>query len=1083
MKHKHQNIHHIVFFLAGFLLLSACGNPLANPAERTGTLMLSVLSDPALSGKTLDAGIDLVISSYSVTLTNQGSLQTDSFSLTPLTLTSEVRTLLTGIWDVRVDALNAASQIVQTGTSTITISEGIAAHCTVGLARASGSGIVDLSLSWPAVVANASVNITYALRGATARTTASTVLSGTPPSRVDWDQTGLAAGYYVVNFQLLSGTTVVYESADVLRIAANQTTTANLTLTADRELSHLLHPEMVRIPSGTFNNGSAAVTVSTFWMAATEVTQAQWLALMGTNYSYGNLLLDGPARPSGGISWYQAVVFCNKMSLLEGRLPVYSIAGSTDPDLWDGLDDNIVTIPTSSSTAWDAVAMNRTANGYRLPTEAEWEYAARGGQSYVYSGSDTIGNVAWYSTNSYDPLISASYPRVAAGKAANGYGLYDMSGNVQEWCWDWYGTYPATAQTDPVGTASGSSRVLRGGSAGDNAEYCTVAYRNSAYPSTTGSYYGMRLVYGSPLVLTLEPASLSLMAGGAPVTLVASVVPTNAEYTLTWSSSNPAVATVANGVVTPLAGGSATITASDSANNISASCEVTVEADRTSGNIGDLRVVPGGSFNNGASSVTVDTFWMSETEITQGQYLSVMGVNPSWFVPANGADLDLTRPVEQVSWYDALVFCNTLSIREGRDPVYSIQNSTDPDLWDGVDDGVVSVPAAAAALWDAVTLDLSANGYRLPTEAEWQFAARGGSNAVTSLYAGGDTLADLGWYTDNSAATTHPVGAKAANALSIHDLSGNVAEWCSDWSADYPVTAQTNPTGASSGTARVIRGGDWQHGAEICAVAARSNSGPAARNSYTGFRVVRRSGTSAMADQIDFENSDLSLWTGNWSISTTNAHGGTKSLQSNTITHGGSTANSLVVEYSEAGSISFWYKTSSEGGCDFLRFYMDGTQVSGAAWAGTIGWTQATYQVTAGSHTFAWYYTKDGSVNAGSDCVWIDDITFVGANTGDGEGFVQIIPVADDAFTIAIRNADGTAVSSGTLAYGTNLALTAYSTTAVTAWEWYLGSTLVDSDATLDSVGSALQKGWYNLTLRGQRGTAWASAQYRFRVE
>ena len=226
-------------------------------------------------------------------------------------------------------------------------------------------------------------------------------------------------------------------------------------------------------------------------------------------------------------------------------------------------------------------------------------------------------------------------------------------------------------------------------------------------------------------------------------------------------------------------------------------------------------------------TVTLTGFYMSRTEVTQSQYQAVMGSNP-----ASGYGVGSNYPVYHVSWYDALVFCNKLSIVKGLTPAYRINNSTDTAVWG-------SVPTSTNATWDAVEVVSGSTGYRLPTEAQWEYAAKGGNTGETFTYAGSDTVGDVAWYRDNSGYTTHAVGTKAPNGLGLYGMSGNVLEWCWDWYGGYSSEAQTNPLGASSGTYRVLRGGNWYNSATFARSVFRINYYPNGRNNTFGFRLVR----------------------------------------------------------------------------------------------------------------------------------------------------------------------------------------------------------------------------------------------------
>jgi len=230
----------------------------------------------------------------------------------------------------------------------------------------------------------------------------------------------------------------------------------------------------------------------------------------------------------------------------------------------------------------------------------------------------------------------------------------------------------------------------------------------------------------------------------------------------------------------------------------------------------EMLLVKGGSFQMGSEdgyhddkpvhSVTVSDFYLGKYEVTQKEWLKLMDSNPSKW---KNDDL----PVERVSWHDIVEFCNKKSSAEGLTPCYSG--------------------------WLNSKCDFSANGYRLPTEAEWAFAARGGLRSKGYKYSGSNTIGHVAWFKNNSVKSTHPVGSKAANELGFFDMTGNVREWCNDRYGRYSDEQQANPIGAKLSTFFVVRGSSYNDTVQRCRVPSRVGRGPGIASSSIGFRLAK----------------------------------------------------------------------------------------------------------------------------------------------------------------------------------------------------------------------------------------------------
>ena len=207
--------------------------------------------------------------------------------------------------------------------------------------------------------------------------------------------------------------------------------------------------------------------------------------------------------------------------------------------------------------------------------------------------------------------------------------------------------------------------------------------------------------------------------------------------------------------------------------------------------------VKGGTFQMGSNDepwvnpvrqVTLSDYYIGETEVSQELWTAVMGSNPSYYTG------NMQRPVERVSWHDCQTFISKLN-------------------------------------------ELTGKIFRLPTEAQWEYAARGGNKSEGYIYSGSNTIDDVAWYTSNSSSTTHAVKTKSPNELGIYDMSGNVWEWCSDWWGEYTATVQTDQEGPETGSRRVVRGGCWNNSASGCRVTNRGRGIPTSSGNVVGFRL------------------------------------------------------------------------------------------------------------------------------------------------------------------------------------------------------------------------------------------------------
>jgi formylglycine-generating enzyme required for sulfatase activity len=483
--------------------------------------------------------------------------------------------------------------------------------------------------------------------------------------------------------------------------------------TAKEQIKVDIEPiQMVQVKGGTFTMGifdpgdvnirileaspPHKVTLSSYYIGKYQVTQKQWRDIVQWKQGKKKFpLKPNPSEfsnddfPVTNVSWYEIQTWLLYLNEKEG------LTGST--------------------------------NKYRLPTEAEWEFAACGGMNskgYMYSGSNNIDDVGWYDAESWRTS------HAVGTKAPNELGLFDMTGNVREWCNDFYSPYAEYAQINPTGPENGSGHCMRGGihflqtKKVDEKHQVVISTpsnvlkRHSEIGSVHYDFIGFRLARTSTFELMITSQEISPLVEIKPIEMV-------------------------------LVDGGTFIMGGDD-----------------------------GPYSNAnpPHSVTLSNFYIGKYPVTQKQWRDIV----QWKQGSGGVPLKPDPddeffgdnfPVTRISWKDVQKWLSFLNEKEG--------------------------------------LTKSPNKFRLPTEAEWEFAARGGTKSQGYIYSGSNNLDKVAWCGKNSGKKPHDVRTKKPNELGIFDMTGNVDEWCNDWYEPYTGEAQTNPTGPSKGKHRVLRGGSW----------------------------------------------------------------------------------------------------------------------------------------------------------------------------------------------------------------------------------------------------------------------------------
>ena len=474
-----------------------------------------------------------------------------------------------------------------------------------------------------------------------------------------------------------------------------------------KHFTNSLGMKFVWIPPGEFMMGSPKeeiyrqgnethhrVTLKGFYMSVYTVTQEQWQEVMGNN----------PSEFKG-----------------EKNLPVENVS-------WNDCQEFIKKLRDDKKP-------------YRLPTEAEWEYACRADtKTAYYFGDDrsTLGQYAWSSEN------SGKKTHPVGQKKPNQWGLFDMPGNVNQWCEDWHGEYPQKDVVDPQGPNEGQYRVLRGGSCFFPTEWCRSAFRGWSEPGRRHDIFGFRLCF------SIEEDGVPAPKKDPPKQTEAPTPPKDFTNTLGMKFAWIPPGTFMMG---------------------SPKEEKERQGDETYHRV-----------------TLTKGYFLGVYTVTQEQWQEVMGNNPSQFKG------EKNLPVEQVSWEDCQEFIKKLREKDKKP-------------------------------------------YRLPTEAEFEYAARAGT--TTAYYFGDDSrkLDQYAWSSENSDKKTHPVGQKKPNQWGLFDMSGNVSQWCENYHDDYPQKDVVDPQGPEKGRVRVLRGGSWYFIPRYCRSAYRFRNEPGRRFGNVGFRL------------------------------------------------------------------------------------------------------------------------------------------------------------------------------------------------------------------------------------------------------
>lgn len=480
-----------------------------------------------------------------------------------------------------------------------------------------------------------------------------------------------------------------------------------------------------------------------FYMGEHPVTQKEYEEVMGENPS---IFENCPENPVDSVSFYKAVIFCNKLSIKDGLIPCYSLNGTKNPNNWEAIPSTWEEI---GKTSWIDLECDFLANGYRIPTTHEWFLAANDGianeMKTSYSGDSNFENVGWFSSN------SGNSTQPVCQKNPNELGFYDMSGNINEWCWD-----------RPDHCNSGV-RYYKGGSFADSPAWYEINIVDKEDACAESPNIGFRICATDIECEKCEKDFDDVQFDFEPKNSEEN----NSNYSDEEIDFSEQFYLCADEDYDD------EVFSEENAKIVLQNIEnrmVLVEG-------GTMKLGnPDFHCDNPVHTATIKDFYISQVTVTQKLFRFIMGTDKIHYYQEQFGD-DL--PMEFVGYYDAVAFCNVLSRLAGLEPVYSVRGKTNPADWKGYEFPEEEINIDYRGDFKVI-VNRNANGYRLPDGDENEFAYRGGTKSRNFRYAGSNRLEKIAWFDENSNNEMHEVGLKMPNELGLYDMTGNVAELCND---------------------------------------------------------------------------------------------------------------------------------------------------------------------------------------------------------------------------------------------------------------------------------------------------------------